>query len=428
MSPREMRDGLRRSHLRLQEMVDQALAKEPLGPEATDRLLQELSAALEELRVAEEELTVQGEQLAASTEAIDAERQRYAELFDFAPDAYLATDELGKVVEANQAASELLGVPLRMLSGRLLVGFVDPEERRVFRRLLQDVVDGIPRDETTLSMLTRDGRSFVGGLTVARRVAPEVDHHQLRWLVRDITLRVKLEEEVELLSDEVEMLSQLSTVQRLVEGPDPLAESLQAIVELGHRSLPGCEVGISLIGREEIERQVGSGPRAQELDELQRQAGAGPCIEALTGRSVVRGRPSEWPVLADADGDVREVLGIPLLSGSEVTGALNVYALSTDLDDHAVRLLTLLAQQAATALDNARLFSSSAGLAAGLAQALENRGTIERAKGILMAQQGCDADTAFDLLRRASQRENVKLHRVAARIAADPAPLRPADD
>ena len=28
-------------------------------------------------------------------------------------------------------------------------------------------------------------------------------------------------------------------------------------------------------------------------------------------------------------------------------GALNVYALSTDLDDHAVRLLTLLAQQAA---------------------------------------------------------------------------------
>lgn len=36
------------------------------------------------------------------------------------------------------------------------------------------------------------------------------------------------------------------------------------------------------------------------------------------------------------------MVGIPLLSGSEVTGALAVDALSTDLDGHAPRLLSLL--------------------------------------------------------------------------------------
>lgn len=180
-------------------------------------------------------------------------------------------------------------------------------------------------------------------------------------------------------------------------------------------SLPGCEVGISLVGRREVERQVGSGSRAQVLDERQRQAGAGPCIEALGGREVVRGRPEQWEVLGDA-ADLAEVVALPLVIGGESRGALNVYVLDGSLDEHSVHLLVLLAARAAVALRNARLCTSSAGLARGLSQALETRSVIERAKGLLMADQGCGADAAFDLLRRASQRENTKLHVVAARI------------
>jgi hypothetical protein len=41
---------------------------------------------------------------------------------------------------------------------------------------------------------------------------------------------------------------------------------------------------------------------------------------------------------------------------------------------------------------------------------------IEQAKGILMAQQQCGPDEAFSLLRQASQRTNVKVHVLAARI------------
>jgi hypothetical protein len=43
---------------------------------------------------------------------------------------------------------------------------------------------------------------------------------------------------------------------------------------------------------------------------------------------------------------------------------------------------------------------------------------IEQAKGIVMAQCGCAEDAAFDALRRASQRENIKLRDLAARIVA----------
>jgi hypothetical protein len=47
---------------------------------------------------------------------------------------------------------------------------------------------------------------------------------------------------------------------------------------------------------------------------------------------------------------------------------------------------------------------------------LESLPVIEQAKGILMAQTGCDADEAFDLLRRASQRTNTRVRDLAADI------------
>ena len=50
---------------------------------------------------------------------------------------------------------------------------------------------------------------------------------------------------------------------------------------------------------------------------------------------------------------------------------------------------------------------------------------IEQAKGILMAQQRCGPDEAFDLLRQASQRFNVPVRVLAARLVLDAQPSGP---
>ena len=54
----------------------------------------------------------------------------------------------------------------------------------------------------------------------------------------------------------------------------------------------------------------------------------------------------------------------------------------------------------------------------GLRAAMEHRSVIEQAKGVLMHSMRCSPDAAFAVLVAASQRENVKLRDVAARIAA----------
>ncbi len=44
---------------------------------------------------------------------------------------------------------------------------------------------------------------------------------------------------------------------------------------------------------------------------------------------------------------------------------------------------------------------------------MKSRATIDQAKGVLMGAQRCSSDEAFQILVRASQRENRKLREIA---------------
>jgi ANTAR domain len=57
-------------------------------------------------------------------------------------------------------------------------------------------------------------------------------------------------------------------------------------------------------------------------------------------------------------------------------------------------------------------------VAARLRARLETMPVIEQAKGMLMGQEDCTADQAFDLLRKASQRSNVPIRELAVLIVA----------
>jgi hypothetical protein len=56
---------------------------------------------------------------------------------------------------------------------------------------------------------------------------------------------------------------------------------------------------------------------------------------------------------------------------------------------------------------------------------LDTMPVIEQAKGILMAQNRCGPEEAFDLLRRASQRANIKVSVLAAQIVEQVASPEP---
>jgi AmiR/NasT family two-component response regulator len=92
-------------------------------------------------------------------------------------------------------------------------------------------------------------------------------------------------------------------------------------------------------------------------------------------------------------------------------GALNVYGADpAAFDDADQQVAMLLAAVAGVLLDAAQRQAQ-------LTEALESRGLIGQAMGILMAQSEIPADEAFDQLRAASQRMNIKLRDLATTIA-----------
>ncbi|PZV01536.1 MAG: PAS domain-containing sensor histidine kinase [Leptolyngbya sp.] len=155
--------------------------------------LEELSLAVEELHVAEEELLAQNEQLAAAQQAIETERQRYQDLFNFAPDGYLVTDLNGVVQEANYAAASLFNIERQYLVGTLLVTHVPLSERTAFRTLLNQIASSHQINSWELTMQRRRADAITVAMTVKTVKNAQGKAVAVRWQLRNISDRKKAE-------------------------------------------------------------------------------------------------------------------------------------------------------------------------------------------------------------------------------------------
>jgi PAS domain S-box-containing protein len=158
--------------------------------------LEELQSSLEELRVAEEEMRVQNEELARGRLRLEAERQRYQDLFDFAPDGYLVTTQDGTILEANRAASRMLGISTRFLKKRNLGTLIAAPALAEFQPRLRALITAgegaFP--EWVVQMRRRPTGKFAAAVTAARFQGLLGEQPTLRWLIRDISERLEAEE------------------------------------------------------------------------------------------------------------------------------------------------------------------------------------------------------------------------------------------
>lgn len=173
-------------------------------PEALGESLEELRTALEELQVSEEALRQQNEELAATRGALEEQRQRYRELFEFAPDAYLVTDANANIREANRAAALLFGVEDRFLAGKPLITFVDPEQHPAFLTELSRLARARRRHEWELRLRPRSGQPVDALATVDVVSDPEGRASALRWLLHDFSDRKRADVQIRTLNAALE--------------------------------------------------------------------------------------------------------------------------------------------------------------------------------------------------------------------------------
>jgi len=217
-------------------------------------------------------------------------------------------------------------------------------------------------------------------------------------------------------------------------GGTPLSGVLQRLVEIAKEGVKGAdEVSITLVRDEKPWTAAYTGQLALDADEMQYERGYGPCMEAGQSGTVLKvadmRAESRWPDYAAkvVPRGVLSSLSVPLPLQTEVVGAINCYARTPDsFDDRSVEAGLELAGHIAVAVVNAMGYHNASELAAHMQAAMTNRAAIEQAKGIIMAQNRCDADAAFDILRRASQGRNVKIRDLAQELVASVAARSPA--
>jgi len=111
---------------------------------------------------------------------------------------------------------------------------------------------------------------------------------------------------------------------------------------------------------------------------------------------------------------VESILSFRLFAEEDTMGSLNLYSTKpAAFGDEARELGAVFAAHAAVALSGARKEEQ-------LHEALQSRDVIGQAKGLLMARQNVTSDEAFDMLRKASQRLNVKLTAIATQVVSAP--------
>lgn len=204
-------------------------------------------------------------------------------------------------------------------------------------------------------------------------------------------------------------------VARTLLAQEGIHDTLQRIVDLAVESIGGCDhAGISF-----LKGVTGSTPAATDdvprlVDAIQYETLEGPCLSAIREHEVFESPDLEsetrWPKFAARaakESGVSSMLSFRLFVAGDTLGALNLYSEEIAAFDDTSRTVGLVfAAHAAMAMSTAMHDEQ-------MGQALQSRDLIGQAKGILMAREGVTADEAFDMLRRASQRLNVKLRDVA---------------
>ena len=125
---------------------------------------EDIQTLVHELQVHQMELKIQNEELCRAQLELAESRDRYSDLYDFAPAGYLTLGEDGRILEANLTATTMLGVVRRKLIGTSLAHFIARSDQDVFYLYRKHLASGEPCRSCELRMLRGNNSSFIARL------------------------------------------------------------------------------------------------------------------------------------------------------------------------------------------------------------------------------------------------------------------------
>ena len=201
----------------------------------------------------------------------------------------------------------------------------------------------------------------------------------------------------------------------VLESMEQVSDYLERVVHGVRRHVSGCdEVGVTILSAGRPHTAAYTTVQTLEIDAVQYALGDGPCLDAARSRRENRvddlvvddGRWPEFARECREDG-MRSLLALPLVSGPECVGAINLYGWAPNaFDAFDASLVRVAASRCADAVVAVSTLDGVQRLA----------GQLEQAKGVIMAMRGVPEHEAFEVLRKTSQDRNIKVRELAHQI------------
>ncbi|TWU29112.1 Nitrogen fixation protein VnfA [Candidatus Brocadiaceae bacterium S225] len=156
-----------------------------------------------ELQVYQIELEMQNDELREAQLLIEESRQKYLDLFDFAPVGYFTVNEKGLILEANLTGAAMLRTTRSLLAKEPISKFIVSEDQDKYYLYHRNIYDGKQTRACELKMVRNDGTVFHVQLECTVLHDSDEGSRQCRTVLTDITERKFAESKVDAAHEEI---------------------------------------------------------------------------------------------------------------------------------------------------------------------------------------------------------------------------------
>jgi len=181
--------------------------------------LKDINELIHELEVHQIELEMQNEELRQAQMDMEAERDKYTDLYNFAPVGYFSISEKGLILDANLMGTTMLGVERGKLTGRYFSQFISKDDQDVFYLHRRKLFKSKMKQTCELKISKKDGAEFYAQLESSPVKDEAGNCSSIRFSLSDITERKQAE--MALIATKLEIESIVKTVPDIIYRLDP---------------------------------------------------------------------------------------------------------------------------------------------------------------------------------------------------------------
>jgi PAS domain S-box-containing protein len=306
-------------------------------------------------------------------EALRRGEERYRTMIETMQDGYWETDLPGNFTYVNNSECKIAGTPREQLLGKNNRQYTDAATAKRLYEIFKGIyTTGEPVKSCEFEFIKRDGTRAFAEFSASLRRDEEGKPIGFQGVTRDATERKKMEEALKL---RLKQLGALSRASQVVTATLAIDDVLEEIVSLANKAVGSDYTGVVLVDESgNLVRSADNVPGIPSIERRIREKGFTHWIIHSHKALIIDEIGEDGAVISPADLDegmprfadtklveagVKSLAGLPLLAKGRLLGVLYLHGVRPNVFKGQLGLLTAFANQAAIAIENARLFEEA---------------------------------------------------------------------